>query len=100
MGHERTSKSTSTTALTGRGAIMAPQASGTWSYTWPGRSMKRSAAMPGMPAVVAQAPMAMSVAARSRSMRTVRSDSSVVTAPSMTATSNSSGMGSLDASCQ
>ena len=56
--------------------------------------------MPGMPAVAAQAPKAMTHLARSRSLRTVASDSSVVTAPSMTATSNSSGMGSLEASCQ
>ena len=36
----------------------------------------------------------------SRRLRTVASDSSVVTAPSMMATSKSSGMGSLEASCQ
>ena len=54
----------------------------------------------GMPAVVAHAPMATSTRARSRSVRTSRSASSVVTAPSTTATSNSSGMGSLEASCQ
>ena len=57
--------------------------------------------MPGMPAVVAQAPMAMSLAAaRAQGAHQVSSDSSVVTAPSMTATSKSSGMGSLEASCQ
>ena len=100
MGHERTSKSTSMTALTARGAIMSPQAEGTRSYTWPGRSRNPSAAIPGMPAVVAHAPMAMTMPARCRASRTVASASSVVTAPSMTATSNSSGMGSLEASCQ
>ena len=62
--------------------------------------MKPSAAMPGMPAVAAHAPMAMTTDAFSRRLSTKRSDSSVVTAPSMTATSNSSGIGSLDASCQ
>ncbi len=56
--------------------------------------------MPGMPAVVAQAPMAMTAPARSRSCRTVSSASTVVTAPSMTATSKASGIGSLEVSCQ
>ena len=56
--------------------------------------------MLGMPAVVAHAPTAMIAPAFSRRLRTVASDSSVVTAPSMMATSKSSGMGSLEASCQ
>ena len=99
-GHVRTSKSTSMTDPTGCGATMSPQASGTRSYTWPGRSEKPAAAMPGMPAVVAQAPMAMTAPARSRSCRTVSSASTVVTAPSMTATSKASGIGSLEVSCQ
>ena len=88
------------TAPTGRGTTMEPHAAGTSLYTWLGRLKKLRDAMPGMPAVAAQAPKAMTHLARSRSLRTVASDSSVVTAPSMTATSNSSGMGSLEASCQ
>ncbi len=88
------------TAPTARGATMSPQADGTRSYTCPGRSRNPSAAMPGMPAVVAHAPTAMIAPAFSRRLRTVASDSSVVTAPSMMATSKSSGMGSLEASCQ
>ena len=56
--------------------------------------------MPGMPPVAAQAPMEMTHRARSRARRTVSAASSVVTAPSMTATSNSSGMGADEVSCQ
>ena len=99
-GQHRTVKSTSTTAETGRGTTIEPHAAGTSLYTWPGRAKKLRAAMPGMPAVAAHAPRAITHFARSRSWRTHASDSSVVTAPSITATSNSSGMGSLDASCQ
>ena len=56
--------------------------------------------MPGMPPVAAQDPMAMTQAARCRRARTVSAASSVVTAPSMTATSKVSGMGSDVVSCQ
>ena len=56
--------------------------------------------MAGMPPVTAQAPMAMTHRAFARTARSVSAASSVVTAPSTTATSNSSGIGSEEVSCQ
>ena len=56
--------------------------------------------MPGMPAVVAHAPTAITALAFLRTALRVSMASAVVAAPSITATSNSSGMGSLEASCQ
>ena len=53
-----------------------------------------------MPPVTAHDPMAITLPARSRARRTVSAASSVVTAPSMTATSNSSGIGTELVSCQ
>ncbi len=53
-----------------------------------------------MPAVFAHAPIVTTTSARSRRRSTVSFASCVVTAPSITATSMRSGMGSLEVSCQ